>query len=67
MKTEAEIRTEIKRLDRDIELAMGKLPYGHTVMKISQEMEMMVRMSTLSWVLEEKEITKRDYNRGIAE
>lgn len=67
MKTEDEIRTEIKNLDRDLELAMQKLPYGHTALKISQEMEMIVKMSTLAWVLEEKEITKRDYNTGVAE
>lgn len=67
MKTEAEIRTEIKRLDRDLELAMSKLPYGHTALKISQEMEMIVEMNKLAWVLEEKEITKRDYNTGVAE
>jgi hypothetical protein len=67
MKTEDEIRTEIKNLDRDLELAMGKLPYGHTALKISKEMEMIVKMCTLAWVLEEKPITKRDYNRGTAE
>jgi hypothetical protein len=67
MKTEAEIRTEIKNLDRDLELAMQKLPYGHTAIKFSKEMEMIVKMCTLAWVLEEKPITKRNYNEGVAE